>query len=225
MERIAASNIESAYGRKKALTGVNISAEAGQCIGIVGANGCGKSTLLNILAGLRTPQKGEVYFDGQKADRKLFQRCIGYVPQEGCLISELSVWDNLLIWYRDPQELNHEVREGFLKTLGIDSMLRQRADRLSGGMKKRVGIGCALADHPPILILDEPDAALDLPAKAEIRDYLVMYKQAGGTILLATHEESDLAICDKVYALHGGKSREIDKTLRGERLIREIGCQ
>lgn len=226
MERILASGIESAYGRKIVLAGVDIAAEAGQCVGIVGANGCGKSTLLNILAGLRDARAGDIFFDGQKAQGraagKLFRSYTGYVPQENNLIPELSVRDNLLIWYRDRRVLARELKEGFLAVLGVDRMLYMRAGRLSGGMKKRVSIGCALAGNPPILILDEPDAALDLPGKADIRRYLVLYKQRGGTILLATHEESDLDICDKVYALKGGKSNETDKTLRGEELLKQI---
>ena len=226
MERILASGIESAYGRKNVLMGVDLAADAGQCVGIVGANGCGKSTLLNILAGLRDAKTGNIFFDGQRAEgraaRRLFQSYTGYVPQENNLIPELSVKDNLLIWYRDRRLLACELQEGFLRILGVDKMLLLKAGKLSGGMKKRVSIGCALAGNPPILILDEPDAALDLPGKADIRRYLILYKQRGGTILLATHEESDLDICDRIYALKGGRSREIDRTLRGEELLKRI---
>ncbi len=102
MERICASGIESAYGRKKVLNKVNLSADAGQCVGIVGANGCGKSTFLNILAGLRSADKGMIAFDGKPAQGKqgsrLFREYTGYVPQESNLIEELSVRDNLLLW-------------------------------------------------------------------------------------------------------------------------------
>ena len=211
MERIVAKNIVSAYGKKQVLKGVNLSADAGQCVGIVGANGCGKSTLLNILAGLRKPDSGEIHVENA-----------GYVPQEGNLLPALSVLDNLSLWYQERTELKHLLEEGFLKELGIDKMCRMKVGKLSGGMKKRVSIGCALAGNPPILILDEPAAALDLPGKADIRRYLVTYKELGGTILIATHEESDLEICDKVYALHDGRSREINRFLRGEELIKEL---
>lgn len=218
MECIVAKRIISSYGKKQVLKGVDLSADAGQCVGIVGENGCGKSTLFNILAGLRRADGGEVFLDGGRPPAD----CVGYVPQEGCLMEELSVLDNLSLWYQDKAELRHSLRQGFLKELGVDTMCRTRVDKLSGGMKKRVSIGCALAGEPPILILDEPDAALDLMGKAEIRGYLAEYKKRGGTILLATHEESDLALCDKVYALHNGRCREIDRTLRGAALIKEI---
>ncbi len=223
VERIQAVNITSAYGKKRVLCGVNLSAEAGQCVGIVGTNGCGKSTLLNILSGLRKADSGEIYFDGNKAQgRQPFIQYVGYVPQENNLIPELSVMDNLRLWYSDTGALRQSIEQGFLNMLGIGSMCRMNAGKLSGGMKKRVSIGCALAGNPPVLILDEPDAALDLPGKAEIRRYLGMYKQMGGTILIATHDEADLALCDRIYALNQGAGTELDRSLRGEALLRAI---
>lgn len=130
--------------------------------------------------------------------------------------------DNLRLWYTDAAMLGQSLEQGFLKALGVDRMCRLRAGKLSGGMKKRVSIGCALAGDPPILLLDEPDAALDLPGKADIRRYLAMYKQMGGTVLLATHDEIDLDLCDRVFALNRGVSREIDRNLRGEALLNQI---
>lgn len=235
MERICVAGIESAYGRKKVLMGVDLSAEAGQCVGIVGANGCGKSTLLNILAGLRRADKGMITFDGVVADcivqkgqrppkgsEQIFIRYTGYVPQENTLIPELSVRDNLLLWYGDGEVLERELREGFLCVLGLSEIWSKKAGKLSGGMKKKVSIGCALAGNPPILLLDEPGAALDLPGKAKVREYLQRYKDMGGTVVLATHEETELDICDKLYALKEGRSREIDRSLRGDSLLAQI---
>lgn len=223
MERLQAVNIASSYGRKKVLCDVSITADAGQCVGIVGTNGCGKSTLLNILAGLRKADKGDIYFDGNRAQgKKLFISYAGYVPQESSLIPELSVMDNLRLWYQDAGMLRQSLEQGFLRELGVDQMCRMKVGKLSGGMKKRVSIGCALAGNPPILILDEPDAALDLPGKADIRKYLSIYKQMGGTVLLATHDEIDLDLCDRVFALNQGMSKEIDRSLRGEDLLNQI---
>lgn len=230
MERLQAVNIAGSYGRRRVLSDVNLAVGAGQCAAVIGTNGCGKSTLLNILAGLKKPDGGEVYFDGSLAagqhamrqGRKLFMSYVGYVPQESNLIPELNVMDNLRLWYRDADALRRGLTQGFLHELGIDEMCHLKAGKLSGGMKKRVSIGCALAGDPPILILDEPDAALDLPGKADIRRYLGMYKQLGGTILLATHDETDLDICDKVFVLNRGVSRETDRTLRGEVLVKQM---
>lgn len=89
-------------------------------------------------------------------------------------------------------------------------------------MKKRVSIGCALADSPVILLLDEPNAALDLPGKEQLREYFLQYQKMGGTVILATHDESDLEICDKVYVLRQGCISEIDRTLRGKELVEKL---
>lgn len=223
MERIRVTDIESAYGKKKVLTGVSIVANPGECIGLVGANGCGKSTLLNILAGLRKQDKGEIFFDEKPVTgRRQFIRYTGYVPQESNLIEEVTVWDNLLLAYGDSKVINEKLENGFLRFLGLREMCDLKASKLSGGMKKRVSIGCAMASNPPILLLDEPGAALDLPGKGEVRRYLELYKSKGGTIIIATHEESELDLCDKIYALTEGKSREIDRTLRGDALVEII---
>ena len=225
-QRLIVSDITSSYKNKQVLNGVSLSADEGQCIGIVGSNGCGKSTLLNILAGLRKPDSGTIYFEGQEAKgikrRQLFIQYTGYVPQENNLIPEISVLDNLLLWYEDKLALKKELEEGFLKELDINNMCKLKVSKLSGGMKKKVSIGCALAGRPKVLILDEPDAALDIVGKNQIRQYLISYKESGGTIILATHEENDLTICDKVYAISEGKSTEIDQNLRGESLLKFI---
>lgn len=226
MNRLELTNIKSAYGRHQVLTDVNLTVQKGQIIGIVGANGCGKSTLLQILAGLRLPDEGNIYLDGQQvkgsAGRSLLLRYTGYVPQESNLIPEISVGDNLFLWYRDKHKMKQELESGFLHIMGIDKMYGIKAEHLSGGMKKRVSIGCALADSPVILLLDEPNAALDLPGKEQLREYFLQYQKMGGTVILATHDESDLEICDKVYVLRQGCISEIDRTLRGKELVEKL---
>lgn len=226
MNRLQLTNIKSAYGRHQVLMDVNLTVQKSQIIGIVGANGCGKSTLLQILAGLRLPDEGNIYLDGQQvkgsAGRSLLLRYTGYVPQESNLIPEISVGDNLFLWYRNKHKMKQELESGFLHTMGIDKMYGIKAEHLSGGMKKRVSIGCALADSPVILLLDEPNAALDLPGKEQLREYFLQYQKMGGTVILATHDEGDLEICDKVYVLRQGCISEIDRTLRGKKLVEKL---
>ena len=118
--------------------------------------------------------------------------------------------------------MKQELESGFLHIMGIDKMYGIKAEHLSGGMKKRVSIGCALADSPVILLLDEPNAALDLPGKEQLREYFLQYQKMGGTVILATHDESDLEICDKVYVLRQGCISEIDRTLRGKELVEKL---
>lgn len=227
MERISVEGIVSSYGKKQVLRNVSFQAAAGTCTALVGANGCGKSTLLSIIAGLRVPKQGTIAFDGQAAvgreGKKLFLSYVGYVPQESNLIPELTVRDNLLLWYQDKAALEQDLQNGLLHMLGLQDMLLLRAGKLSGGMKKRVSIGCALAGNPSILLLDEPNAALDLPGKADIRSYLSFYKEKGGTIIMATHEESDLELCEQVLCLKNGECHPIKQELRGQALLQEMG--
>lgn len=218
-------NIYKRHGRKKILRGVYLQAERGQCVAIVGMNGSGKSTLLSILAGVQRADSGRAIFDGVDVfkDRKAAGKIIGYVPQDNPLIQDLTVRDNLKLWYCDsPLDMERELREGFLKLLGIDEMLEVPVKKLSGGMKKRVSIGISMWADPKILMLDEPEAALDLVAKKDIRDYLRTYIAKGNTVLIATHDEDELAICDKVYVMKDGLLKEVDRKLRGERLLEEL---
>ncbi len=231
---ITVNHLTSAYGRKQILRDISFTAGRGECVGIVGANGCGKSTLLSILAGVQKPKSGEVIYyeysawsgQGKKSgsrvtcNREVIRKMTGYVPQENPLIPELSVYDNLRIWYPNRKQLDKELAEGALHLLGIDEFVHKKAEKLSGGMKKRVSIGIAMAGMPPILLLDEPSAALDLVCKAEIHRYLEDYLAKKGTVVITTHEEEELALCDKLYVMKNGVLHPADPALRGEALVR-----
>jgi len=187
------------------LRGVSLEAQGGSCIGILGANGCGKTTLLSILAGVQRADGGSFLCDGQDlfSQSKLRQRLVGYVPQGTPLLEELTAKDNLLLWYSAAQ-LKKELEDGILSRLGIGEFLKKPVHKLSGGMKKRLSIGCSVASHPPILLLDEPTAALDLPCRQVITQYLRSYRAAGGILLLVTHDPQELALCDQCYILKDG---------------------
>lgn len=209
------------YGRKRILQGAELFVRQGECIGVVGANGCGKSTLFAVLAGTKRPVSGTICYAGENPlkKRQVFYRMAGYVPQDNPLIPELTVRDNLRLWYSDKKQLEAMLNSNFGTILKLRDMLTVRADRLSGGMKKRVSIGCAMAANPPLMILDEPSAALDLACKEEMKDYLQSWKEAGGTILITTHEESELNLCDRLYVMRDGKLAEVDRNLRGRDLV------
>mgnify|MGYP001144897516 CR=1 FL=1 len=206
--RLQAECIQKSYRRGKhpVLQDISFTAESGQCIGILGANGCGKSTLLSILAGVQLPDSGTLYWNGSPlGDLSRDQGIIGYVPQENPLIEELSAYDNLRLWYCDSTlDLDTALRDGVLAMLGIPDFLKTRVSQMSGGMKKRLSIGCALAKDPDVLLLDEPGAALDLICKERIEVYLKHYKSKGNIILLTTHEEREIMLCDRVFILKGG---------------------
>ena len=203
--QIELKHISKRYRGIPVLRDVNLTAESGRCIGILGSNGSGKSTLLSILAGVQSRDAGSFLCDGQElfADPRLRRAMVGYVPQGTPLMEELTAWDNLLLWYsRDA--LESELQGGVLSMLGINSFLKKPVSKLSGGMKKRLSIGCAVANRPPILLLDEPSAALDLACKQDIAQYLDRYKRSGGILLLTTHDVMELELCDAWYILKDG---------------------
>lgn len=226
---ITVTDITSSYGRKKILKGASFTALRGECVAIVGANGCGKSTLLSILAGTLKPKSGEVLYYGKPAwgslsgrmhaDMDMIRSMTGYVPQENPLIPELTVYDNLRLWYPDKKKLQQELSHGFLNLLGVHEFSDRQVSKLSGGMKKRVSIGIAMAGMPPVLLMDEPSAALDLVCKEDIRRYLQVYLERKGTVVITTHEESELEMCSKVFVMKEGRLEQIDRGLRGEALV------
>lgn len=200
------------YRKKQVLSGVSLTAEPGQCVGIVGGNGCGKTTLLSILAGARKAVKGSVKADGMEILGKpaLQAAKIAYVPQENPFMDELSVKDNLSLWYKgDRSAMKRDLEDGPAAMLGINQFLTTPVGKLSGGMKKRLSIASALAGHEKILIMDEPGAALDLVCKEIIQEYMKQYIKDGGIIILASHELAELAVCSKMYVLKNGMTEEI----------------
>lgn len=203
--QVQIENIQKSYRHRAVLKDVTLSAEGGQCIGILGSNGSGKSTLLSILAGVLRPDGGSFLCDGKDLlkDPALRAALVGYVPQGTPLIEELTAQDNLLLWYHR-QDLKKELSSGVLKLLGIEDFLKMPVKKLSGGMKKRLSIGCAVAQKPPILLLDEPTAALDLACKESIHAYLRRYKQSGGLLFLTTHDVLELELCDAWYIIKDG---------------------
>ena len=218
-------DIKKSYGKKKVLAGINLHAEKGDCIAIAGLNGCGKSTLLSILAGTLKADSGSFLINGVDiiADNSKRKNLIGYVPQENPLIGELSVRDNLKLWYCDSAlDMEKELKDGVLKMLGIDAFVNVRVDRLSGGMKKRVSIGCAVAHDPAVLIMDEPSAALDLECKQNIMHYLEEHKKRDGIVLITTHDEAELSVCNRLVMMKNGVFTEKENTLRGAALLEEL---
>lgn len=202
--KIQIENIQKSFGKHQVLRGASLSAEGGQCIGIIGQNGSGKSTLFGILAGLQKA-KGAFLCNGKDLikNTKLRSALVGFVPQSPPLLEELSARDNLRLWY-SRAELEASMERGVLKLLGISDFSSVAVSKMSGGMKKRLSIGCAVAHDPAILLLDEPSAALDPVCKEQIAAYLRTFKARGGIALIASHDAYELEQCDTVYLLRDG---------------------
>ena len=198
-------DVRKKYRRNVVLDGVSLSVGEGSCVGILGGNGSGKSTLLSILAGVRHGDGGKFLWQQEDlfSNTKLRASLVGYVPQGIPLLEELTAWDNLRLWYEKPV-LERELEDGALAILGVKEFLKTPVYKMSGGMKKRLSVGCAVNGNPRILLLDEPTAALDLICRERIYSYLREFKAQGGRILLATHDVQELELCDSWYILKEG---------------------
>lgn len=209
---ISAKNITKRYGKNSILKDINLEVNKGECAVIIGSNGCGKTTLLSILAGSNKPTSGQISIDGNNAlaNAKVFDRMIGYIPQENPLMEGLSVKDNLKFWYMGTgRSMEADLVNGAPVIFGVNKFLNKKVEQLSGGMKKRLSICAALAKNPPILILDEPGASLDIVCKQEIKDYIKNYMAVGGTVILASHEDYEIGLATKMYLLNDGVLKEV----------------
>lgn len=223
---IEVADIQKKYGSKQVLSGVSFVAAPGECIGIVGANGCGKSTLLGILSGSLKKDSGTIHYNGKSPcqHKQLFSQLIGYVPQDNPLMDNLSVRDNLRFWYcESSRSLEEDFQNGVPACFGLTSYQHYDVSKLSGGLKKRLSIACSLAKDPPILILDEPGASLDIVCKEDIKNYLASYLADGGTVLIASHEEYELELCDRIYLLQNGGLTAIPELDKASRRNTSIG--
>lgn len=200
--------ISKKYGKNKVLDDVEFTLKPGEKVCLVGRNGCGKTTLLQILAGCIKPDKGQIAFFGNDplADRKYFKKMTGYVPQESFLIPELTVLDNMKLWGTHGCE-NYEY---LLDRFELRDILKTGVSRLSGGMKKRVGIACALSSWPPILLLDEPTSSLDIYYKETISEWISEFQNLNGIILWSTHEEAEILSTDRCLLLKDGHILSFD---------------
>ena len=176
---------------------------------------------MQILAGAIRPDAGEISFFGKNPlqKRTYFRKYVGYVPQEPPLIDELTVKDNLKLW----GVWQSEHRELLLSSFELEELLKTEVRKLSGGMKRRLSIACALAQWPPILLLDEPTTALDLYYKDNIQQWLMQYRSMNGIVLLTSHDENEILSCDRCLIMKQGKLTELTgEDLTIEEIRKEI---
>lgn len=205
MSYVTIDGIVKSYRKKRVLDGVTLDAEKGELVMVIGANGCGKSTLLSILGGILRPDAGSFCLGGEELFGRpgLLAKKVGLVPQRSALLEELNGRDNLRLWY-SREELESSLESGALSALGVKDFLKVPVKKLSGGMKKRIAIGCALAGEPELILLDEPSSALDLPSRRQLEGHVDLLRSRGCTVITVTHEISELSRADRCFVLRNG---------------------
>jgi ABC-2 type transport system ATP-binding protein len=197
---IELSGVRKRYGTRLVLDGVSLRVPYGACHALLGPNGSGKSTLLRILAGL-------IDADGGTIIRDVGETQIGYVPQQFCLYDELSVTENLK--FQAGMRRLREARAAINAALGefsLTALSRRRAAQLSGGERQRLMLAAALLHAPRLVLLDEPTAALDRAARADLWQLLGQLTARGAAVVLTTHEQDDARRCGTATVMAEGTS-------------------
>jgi len=204
------------FGQTPALQGATLSVTAGEIVAVMGPSGSGKSTLLHCLAGIFVPDRGEVWFDGQRLDQmsdtsrtRLRRTDFGFVFQFGQLVPELTVADNVAI----PQLLGRVSRKrayaqatSWLDRLGLGDLRGRRTGELSGGQAQRVAIARALVSQPRVLFADEPTGSLDSATGDKVMELLVVAaRQENAAVVLVTHDARVARSADRTVSVHDGR--------------------
>ena len=204
------------FGTVQALAGVDLSVEPGEFVGLLGPNGAGKTTLISILAGLTRADRGTARVLGHDvvSDYRLARRMLGVVPQELVFDPFFTARETLKIQagyfgIRDNDDWIDEILHHLDLTARADANMRA----LSGGMKRRVLVGQALVHKPPVIVLDEPTAGVDVELRQSLWAFIRKLNRDGHTIILTTHylEEAE-ALCSRIAMLKAGKVVALDTT-------------
>src|SRR5438552_1343952 len=216
------NNLRKTFGTLVAVDNVSFALERGQLVGLLGPNGAGKTTTVSIIAGLVTPDNGDVLIGGHRlaGDTDPAKRRVGLVPQDLALYDELSARDNLrffgaLYGLRGPA-LGRAIGAA-VDLVGLGDRLRDRVKTFSGGMKRRLNLAAGLLHDPDILLLDEPTVGVDPQSRNAIFDNLETLKRRGKALLYTTHymEEAE-RLAERIVVIDHGKVIA-DDTLGGLR--------
>ncbi len=208
MEAVIASNLSKRFGKATALEGVNFTVERNSIFGIIGPDGAGKSTLLRILSTLTVPDSGNVTIDGINVQTgyQILRKRIGYMPETFSLYQDLTVEENLEFY---ASIFNVDISSNYYVIAPVFRQLepfrRRRAGKLSGGMKQKLALSCALIHQPSILLLDEPTRGVDPVSRKEFWDILAGIKAKGITIVLSTSYMDEASLCDRIGFFDHGK--------------------
>jgi multiple sugar transport system ATP-binding protein len=209
-------HVSKRYGRNLALDDVSLSIGSGEFVAVVGPTSCGKSTLLRLVGGLESPTSGDLFIDGELANRiPTRDRQVGMVSQEYALYPHLTVFDNIAFPLRQSkefrgQEVDQRVRD-VSHRLNLDDVLDCRPSELAGGQRQRVALGRAIARNARVLLFDEPLSNVDASLRpAMIRELTDLHDRLAITTLYVTHDQMDaLRLADRVAVLDQGRLQQV----------------
>lgn len=205
---VTAQGLVKSYGKVKALNGISLDVSHGETFGIIGPDGAGKSTLFRLLTSLLVPDKGSAQVEGLDTvkDYRQIRRIIGYMPGKFSLYQDLTVEENLTffatLFGTTIQENYHLVEDIYRQ---IEPFKDRMAGKLSGGMKQKLALCCALIHKPKVLFLDEPTTGVDPVSRKEFWDMLGRLKNDGITILVSTPYMDEAGRCDRIALIRNGQ--------------------
>ncbi len=213
MGAIDVHNLSKSYGKVRALDGVSFSVERDELFGLIGPDGAGKTTLFRLLTTLINPDEGSATVDGCdiKKDYLAIRKRVGYMPGRFSLYPDLSVEENLQFFaalFGVTVEESYDLIAPIYKQ--IEPFRTRRAGKLSGGMKQKLALSCALIHRPSVLFLDEPTTGVDAVSRSEFWDMLAGLKERGITILVSTPYMDEASRCDRIALCNEGRILGID---------------
>lgn len=212
---IEVRNATKKYGKLFGLKDLNFSINKGEVFGLLGANGAGKSTFISLLSTLSRVTSGDILVKGFSVnkDPDKIKKSIGLVPQDIALYPMLSGLDNLNFWagiYGLSGKVRKERVEEALAVVRLTDRAKDRVDKYSGGMKRRLNIAVALLHHPEILIMDEPTVGVDIQSRMYIQSAMKGLREEGCTIVYASHYTDEVEVlCDRLAILDKGEIKAI----------------
>lgn len=215
-------NIKKRFGNFVAVDDVSLQVEEGEFVALLGPSGSGKTTLLRIIAGLESPDEGEIYLKGIDATGKpVMERKIGFVFQHFALFKHMTVFENIAFGLRlkrpklSENEINEKIRK-LLYFVHLEGMEQKYPSNLSGGQRQRVALARVLAIEPKYMLLDEPFGALDSKVRKELRRWLKkLHDSAGLTTIFVTHDQEEaMEMSDRIAIINQGKLIEIGSPLQ-----------
>ena len=219
---LEARDVHRSFGSTPALRGANLRLAVGEILAVMGPSGSGKSTLLHCLAGIYSPDEGEIWFSGQRLDKlsdsarsKLRRSEFGFVFQFGQLVPELTAADNIalpLLLGGGHRRTAYQQAQAWLDRLGLAGLGGRRTGELSGGQAQRVAIARALVAHPRVLFADEPTGSLDSLTGEQVMEIMVgLAREEGTSVVLVTHDARTAAYADRAIIVRDGRvSADLD---------------